>query len=309
MAQKIINVGTVANDGTGDTIRGAFTNVNANFTEVYGNVSNLTTTLAGMDLGQNTTIQASYNTANLAFDKANSVNTMVYNVAVSANAYSVTVGTSSNLYAVSVGAASNSYTQGVGTAGNNYASILSANNAVAANAWANTVAVNTYTWANSKFDTIANTTVTYNMANSAFNKANAAVANAAGTIQGNIFFTGTVTSAVNFTDSLGPLRERLTVTVNSNAVTQFTQSVVFANNSNTIHVKIPDDNAFQLPANVGTTIQVYQFGTGNTKIVANDAAVTIVSSNNWANIAGQYLTATAVKVQSNTWMLFGNLKA
>ena len=39
MAQKIINVGTVANDGSGDTIRGAFTNVNANFTEVYDNIS------------------------------------------------------------------------------------------------------------------------------------------------------------------------------------------------------------------------------------------------------------------------------
>lgn len=35
MAQQTINVGTVANDGTGDTIRGAMTKVNANFTELY----------------------------------------------------------------------------------------------------------------------------------------------------------------------------------------------------------------------------------------------------------------------------------
>ena len=35
MAQEIINVGIVADDGTGDTIRGAGTKINNNFTEVY----------------------------------------------------------------------------------------------------------------------------------------------------------------------------------------------------------------------------------------------------------------------------------
>lgn len=35
MAKQTINVGTVANDGTGDTIRGAMNKVNSNFTELY----------------------------------------------------------------------------------------------------------------------------------------------------------------------------------------------------------------------------------------------------------------------------------
>lgn len=35
-AQQTINVGTTANDGTGDTLRAAFTKVNANDTELYG---------------------------------------------------------------------------------------------------------------------------------------------------------------------------------------------------------------------------------------------------------------------------------
>ena len=35
MAKQIINVGTVANDGTGDPIRSAMTKTNENFTEVY----------------------------------------------------------------------------------------------------------------------------------------------------------------------------------------------------------------------------------------------------------------------------------
>jgi len=35
MAQQTINVGTTANDGTGDTLRDSFVKVNDNFTEVY----------------------------------------------------------------------------------------------------------------------------------------------------------------------------------------------------------------------------------------------------------------------------------
>lgn len=35
MAQQTINVGTTANDGTGDTLRDSFIKVNDNFTEVY----------------------------------------------------------------------------------------------------------------------------------------------------------------------------------------------------------------------------------------------------------------------------------
>jgi hypothetical protein len=36
MTQQTIGVGTTANDGTGDTVRAAFTKCNANFTELYG---------------------------------------------------------------------------------------------------------------------------------------------------------------------------------------------------------------------------------------------------------------------------------
>ena len=38
MSKQIIGVGTVANDGTGDTIRAAMNKVNANFTEIYNAV-------------------------------------------------------------------------------------------------------------------------------------------------------------------------------------------------------------------------------------------------------------------------------
>lgn len=36
MVQQVINVGTSANDGTGDPLRTAFTKINSNFTEIYG---------------------------------------------------------------------------------------------------------------------------------------------------------------------------------------------------------------------------------------------------------------------------------
>lgn len=39
MAKQTINVGTTANDGTGDTLRASFIKVNDNFTEVYNNAN------------------------------------------------------------------------------------------------------------------------------------------------------------------------------------------------------------------------------------------------------------------------------
>jgi hypothetical protein len=308
MAQLIINTGTVANDGTGDTIRGAFTNVNANFTEVYGNIANLTSAVAGIDLGQNTTIQASFNVANSAFAQANSANTVAYNVGISANLFSIDVGTAGNLYAVFVGTSSNSYAQSVGTAGNNYASILSANNAGAANAWANNLATSTYAWANSTFTTLSNTSLVFNTANASFAKANVALANTTGTFQGNLSVTGFV-SAASFSDPFGSVRERVTLFVGSNTVANGPHLSYIANNSGAISIKIPDDNIFLSTPNVGTSIEVYQLGTGSTSIIANDAAVTIYSSNNWTSLSGQYLTASLFKIQPNTWILTGNLKA
>jgi hypothetical protein len=38
MAKQVINLGTIANDGTGDPLRVAFTKINANFTEVYDGI-------------------------------------------------------------------------------------------------------------------------------------------------------------------------------------------------------------------------------------------------------------------------------
>ena len=313
MSQKIINVGSTANDGTGDTIRGAFTNVNANFSEVYGNITTLESALASIDSGQNTAISAAYTTANASFDAANSANQLAYNVGTSANVYSTNIGAASNAYAAAIGSASNSYinsiaTSGnsyivsVATAGNTYASILAANNAVGANAWANTVSVTITDWANSKFEVAANTTAVYNAVNAAFTKANTAFQNATGTLIGNFIATGSIS------DGIGAVREKYTRSSSVDIPVLSTGSVIIANGSSNITVSVPDDNNFLLFPNVGTSVEIYQYGTGQTTIRANSGSVNVHSSNNWANIAGQYLSATLIKVQANTWILSGSLK-
>ena len=55
MTKQVVNTGTVANDGTGDGLRTAFTKVNSNFNELYVNTEN------------------SYNQANIALSAANNI--------------------------------------------------------------------------------------------------------------------------------------------------------------------------------------------------------------------------------------------
>ena len=46
MAQQTINIGSIANDNTGDTLRGAGQKINDNFTELYTDISALTSATA-----------------------------------------------------------------------------------------------------------------------------------------------------------------------------------------------------------------------------------------------------------------------
>lgn len=52
MAQQTINVGTTANDGTGDTLRSAFQKTQANFSENYTSVGTLTTATTALKVFQ-----------------------------------------------------------------------------------------------------------------------------------------------------------------------------------------------------------------------------------------------------------------
>ena len=50
MARQVINIGTTANDGTGDPLRTAFDKINDNFVELYGADNNLNTLDANLDV-------------------------------------------------------------------------------------------------------------------------------------------------------------------------------------------------------------------------------------------------------------------
>lgn len=53
MAQQIVNIGTIANDGTGDTVRAAGTKINANFTELFGSIAGLLNLKGNTDCSTN----------------------------------------------------------------------------------------------------------------------------------------------------------------------------------------------------------------------------------------------------------------
>ena len=50
MAKQTINIGSNANDGTGDPLRTAFDKINDNFTELYGSDNDLNTLDANLDV-------------------------------------------------------------------------------------------------------------------------------------------------------------------------------------------------------------------------------------------------------------------
>ena len=56
MARQVINIGTTANDGTGDPLRTAFDKINDNFVELYGADNNLNTLDANLDVNGNSIV-------------------------------------------------------------------------------------------------------------------------------------------------------------------------------------------------------------------------------------------------------------
>lgn len=59
--------------------------------------------------------------------------------------------------------------------------------------------------------------------------------------------------------------------------------------------------------NIGTRILVSQTNTGVVTIAPEDGAITIVSLNSNTDIAGRYGTAELIKIDTNVWLLFGDL--
>ena len=74
MTQEIIDIGALANDGTGDPLRVAFDKINNNFTQLYGTSSvdgpNGAVQFAIANTVGNVTIYSLDSSANLKFDSS-----------------------------------------------------------------------------------------------------------------------------------------------------------------------------------------------------------------------------------------------
>lgn len=324
MPQRIINVGSTANDGTGDSIRGAFQNVNNNFTEVYSNVSSAFVLLT------------------LSYDKANSANVLAFQTGIVSNNWANTISVitsaasnnwtnsvsqSINTYSQSLVSAGNSWANTVGTAGNNYMlSVTTAGNNFtitsisSGNAWSNAIgtAGNNYTnsvglagntWTSTTFATRSNVSQIYDTTNNAFSKANVALANVSGTFDGSLTITGALTVTGVLFDQIGPVRTPVIYSGEVNNNVQFASTLLIANNTQRIYVNIDNEGKFLANAINGATVTIIQYGSGQTVLRANDAFVTLLSANNWLNVATQYAEVKLTKVASNTWVVTGGLKA
>ena len=61
MAKQVINIGTVANDNTGDPLRDAYNKCNANFTELYNGIMPVSTPASSSATGVAGTIVSDSN--------------------------------------------------------------------------------------------------------------------------------------------------------------------------------------------------------------------------------------------------------
>ena len=82
----------------------------------------------------------------------------------------------------------------------------------------------------------------------------------------------------------------------------------------TITMNASGDNNITVPANgttafpIGTVITIFQTGTGTTSFI-EASGVTINSKNSYKKIYAQYSAAQLVKVDTDIWILAGDLKA
>lgn len=228
MTKEIINTGTVANDGSGDTLRTSFIKTNNNFTELYNhhannfaNVSNLQSSVVSLSQTSNSTISlaqaafnranlsndvvfvtSSYETANAGFGKANDA----YSLANAAYVYANTIiGESTNLIPVFTQAnAAYNLANGAYVYANSINLMPYASNTVLYNVinivnasftkanGAYDLANAAYVYANTIIGESTNLTPVFTVANAAFAKANTALQNTTSTLNGTLTVNNTI---------------------------------------------------------------------------------------------------------------------
>jgi hypothetical protein len=91
-------------------------------------------------------------------------------------------------------------------------------------------------------------------------------------------------------------------------------TLVLADAGKTINMNVSSANTLIIPPNssvafpVNTAINIVQTGTGQVTVTAG-SGVTINSRNSNIKLGGQYAGATIIKLDTNTWILLGDLTA
>ena len=86
-----------------------------------------------------------------------------------------------------------------------------------------------------------------------------------------------------------------------------------ADNSKVITIDSPSAATITIPANlttaipVGYSVEIIQLGVGSTTIVPESVSVSVKSKNNTMILDGQFSKATLIKLDTNTWSLFGDI--
>lgn len=80
--------------------------------------------------------------------------------------------------------------------------------------------------------------------------------------------------------------------------------LVVLENVSSISVTVPNNNSVSIPT--GSRIDILQKGVGSVTLV-QDSGVVINSKGGNKKINGQYVAATIIKVDTDTWYLFGDL--
>lgn len=81
---------------------------------------------------------------------------------------------------------------------------------------------------------------------------------------------------------------------------------ITVNSSSTVTVTVPLNST--VPFAIGTKVDVVGLGTG-TVAFAGAVGVTINSKNSWLKLNSRYSGATIMKIDTNTWVLIGDLKS
>ena len=322
MTQQIINVGTFANDGSGDTIRVAFTKTNNNFTELYNTVA----VLANTDVLDLSRTDGAFLQANMAYSKANSANLLAQaafdfaNTIISdtqidpfartqANAAFNVANTSNGLAqsAFSVANTANTLAQS-GFDAANASSSLAQSAFSAANSSANLAqsAFNTANSSNSLAQSAFNgANSSANLAQAAFNEANSAtnlaqssfsVANTANTL---------AQASFNAANNAGTIIPQVLFTADATLALSDLGKHLYSTLSTANTITIPDNGTVVWP--VGSAITIVNQGTANISLVQASGVSLYMAGNTTSssrNVAS-YGMATLLNVSANVWFING----